>query len=112
MTWITDRVAVGDPVDDDFQHKPSEVFERGVGFALQALGSDEGNKIYIHCAAGVHRAPMMTLALLRRMGWPLKKAMQTIQKKRYVVDWADVYVKSVEDYIRNSHPEVAVQGTE
>jgi len=24
---------------------------------------------------------MMTLALLRRMGWPLKKAMQTIQKK-------------------------------
>ena len=55
---------------------------------------------------------MMTLALLRRMGWPLKKAMQTIQRKRYVVDWADVYVKSVEDYIRNSRTEVAVQGTE
>ena len=100
------------PTDDDFQHKPAEIFERGVSFALQALDADEGNKIYIHCAAGVHRAPMMTLALLRRMGWPLKKAMQTIQKKRYVVDWADVYVKSVEDYIRNSRPEVAVQGTE
>jgi len=100
------------PTDDDFQHKPAEIFERGIVFALQALEADEENKVYIHCAAGVHRAPMMTLALLRRMGWPLKKAMQTIQKKRYVVDWADVYVKSVEDYIRNSRPEVAVQGTE
>jgi len=100
------------PTDDDFQHKPAEIFERGIVFALQALEADEENKVYIHCAAGVHRAPMMTLALLRRMGWSLKKAMQTIQKKRYVVDWADVYVKSVEDYIRNSRPEVAVQGTE
>ena len=100
------------PTDDDFQHKPAEIFERGVNFALQALDADKENKVYIHCAAGVHRAPMMTLALLRRMGWPLKKAMQTIQKKRYVVDWADVYVKSVEDYIRNSRLEVAVQETE
>jgi hypothetical protein len=33
------------------------------------------------------------------MGWPLKKAMKTILEKRYVVDWADVYVKSVEEYI-------------
>jgi len=100
------------PTDDDFQHKPAEIFERGVSFAVKALEADENNKIYIHCAAGVHRAPMMTLALLRRMGWPLKKAMHTIQKKRYVVDWADIYVKSVEDYIRNSRTEVAVQGTE
>ena len=107
-----DVAVLWNPTDDDFQHKPAEIFDRGVAFALQALDADEQNKIYIHCAAGVHRAPMMTLALLRRMGWPLKKAMQTIQKKRNVVDWADVYVKSVEDYIRNSRPEVAVQGTE
>jgi len=107
-----DVAVLWNPTDDDFQHKPAEIFDRGVAFALQALDADEQNKVYIHCAAGVHRAPMMTLALLRRMGWPLKKAMQTIQKKRNVVDWADVYVKSVEDYIRNSRPEVAVQGTE
>ena len=100
------------PTDDDFQHKPPAVFDRGVNFALEALASDDNNKVYIHCAAGVHRAPMMTLALLRRMGWPLKKAMKTIQAKRYVVDWADVYVKRVEDYIRDSHPEAAAQRTE
>jgi len=107
-----DVTVLWNPVDDDFQRKPAEVFERGVTFALEALAADENNKVYIHCAAGVHRAPMMTLALLRRMGWPLKKAMKTILEKRYVVDWADVYVKSVEEYIRNRDPEVAVQGTE
>jgi len=107
-----DVTVLWNPTDDDFQHKPAPVFDRGVNFALEALAADDNNKVYIHCAAGVHRAPMMTLALLRRMGWPLKKAMKTIQTKRYVVDWADVYVKSVEDYIRDSHPEAAAQRTE
>src|SRR5882672_10112956 len=44
-------------IDDDFQPKPPQVFQRGVGFALQAL-DEPGAKVYIHCAAGVHRAPM------------------------------------------------------
>ena len=51
------------PIDDDFQPKPAEVFERGVEFALEAL-DEEGSKLFIHCAAGVHRAPMMALAVL------------------------------------------------
>src|SRR3954454_6153255 len=46
------------PVDDDFQPKPPEVFHRGVEFAMTAL-EDPESKLYIHCAAGVHRAPMM-----------------------------------------------------
>jgi protein tyrosine phosphatase (PTP) superfamily phosphohydrolase (DUF442 family) len=87
------------PTDDDFTPKPPELFQRGVEFALEAL--DEPNaKIYIHCAAGVHRAPMMTLAILRVLGWPLEKAKQLILERRYVVDFADVYVQSVEDFIR------------
>src|SRR5215831_9850482 len=52
------------PTDDDFQPKPPELFEHAVGFAVAAL-EDAESKIFIHCAAGVHRAPMMTLALLR-----------------------------------------------
>jgi len=53
------------PTDDDFQFKPPELLQRGVDFALEAL--DEPNtKVFIHCAAGVHRAPMMTLAILLR----------------------------------------------
>ena len=84
--------------DDDFQPKPPELLDAGVQFALKALGEPE-TKVYVHCAAGVHRAPMMTLAILRSMGWSLDDALETVQSLRPVVDWADVYVKSVERYI-------------
>ncbi len=87
-------------VDDDFQPKPAEVFRPGIGFALAALESPE-NKLLIHCAAGVHRAPMMALALLRAQGWDLQEAMELMEERRPVVDFADVYVRSVEDFIRN-----------
>lgn len=93
-----DVAVLYNPIDDDFQPKPPDVFQRGVEFALEALDSPE-NKVYIHCAAGVHRAPMMTLALLRTLGWSLDDAKELIQGRRYVVDFADVYVQSVEDFM-------------
>jgi protein-tyrosine phosphatase len=86
------------PIDDDFQPKPAEVFQRGVTFALAALEKDE-NKLLIHCAAGVHRAPMMTLAVLASMGWDLGKAMQLIETRRPAADFAEVYVSSVERFL-------------
>jgi protein-tyrosine phosphatase len=88
-------------VDDDFQPKPPEVFARGVAFAQAALDGSEG-KLFIHCAAGVHRAPMMTLALLCSMGLELRKAIELIQSKRPVVDFPDVYVNSVEKFLQSS----------
>jgi hypothetical protein len=84
--------------DDDFQSKSAALLDAGVQFAQKALAVPE-NKVYIHCAAGVHRAPMMTLALLRAEGWSLEDALETVQSLRPVVDWADVYVESVERYI-------------
>lgn len=87
------------PTDDDFQTKPPELFQKGVEFALEALDEPQ-NKVYIHCAAGVHRAPMMTLAILRVLGWSLKDAKQLIQRRRYVVDFADAYVQSVEAFMK------------
>jgi hypothetical protein len=42
---------------------------------------------------------MMTLAVLRALGWPLEKAKEHIQSRRYVVDFADIYVESVENFI-------------
>jgi len=87
------------PIDDDFQPKPPEVFQRGVEFGLEALDQD-GSKLFIHCAAGVHRAPMMTLALLCSMGWDLEEAMDLMERRRPVVDFADVYVKSVKRFLR------------
>ena len=62
------------PTDDDFLPKPPELLERGVEFAESAL-KDADAKVFIHCAAGVHRAPMMTLAVLGAMGWDLEAAM-------------------------------------
>ena len=86
------------PVDDDFEPKPTEVFARGVGFALAALEED-GTKLFVHCAAGVHRAPMMTLALLGVMGWSLEDAMELIEGRRPAADFAEVYVRSVEKFL-------------
>jgi protein-tyrosine phosphatase len=88
------------PTDDDFRPKPPELLQRGVDFALQAL-DDAESKVFIHCAAGVHRAPMMTLAVLRAMGFGLQNAMDMIQSRRPVVDFADVYIGSVEEFIRS-----------
>ena len=93
-------VVLWNAVDDDFQPKPPEVFQRGVEFALDALNSGGDGKLFIHCAAGVHRAPMMTLALLRVLGYSLDDAMMLIEERRPVVDFADVYVRSVEDFVR------------
>jgi len=86
------------PVDDDFEPKPANVFRRGVEFALAALKQD-GTKVLVHCAAGVHRAPMMALALLAVLGWTVEDAMELIERKRPVADFADVYVHSVERFL-------------
>ena len=91
------------PTDDDFQPKPPALFQRGVDFALEAL-DDADSRVFIHCAAGVHRAPMMALAVLRALGFSLEDAMDMIQSRRNVVDFADVYVESVEEFIRQHHP--------
>jgi len=93
------------PVDDDFQLKPPEVLERGVEFARAALEEPEG-RLYIHCAAGVHRAPMMTLAVLGAMGWGMEAAQAMIEARRPAVDFADVYVESVRRYLGLQKAEV------
>ena len=86
------------PTDDDFEAKPAGLFRQGVEFAEAALeGLD--TKLFIHCAAGVHRAPMMALAILGSMGWSLHDAMELIQGRRPVADFADVYVRSVEEFL-------------
>ena len=86
------------PTDDDFELKPPALFRRGVRFAQSAL-EEPGAKLFIHCAAGVHRAPMMALALLGSMGWTLEDAMDLIERRRDVADFAEVYVRSVEEFL-------------
>jgi protein-tyrosine phosphatase len=88
------------PTDDDFRPKLPELFQRGVDFALNAL-EDPQSKLFVHCAAGVHRAPMMALAVLCAQGWQLVDAIMEIENKRDVVDFADVYVQSVQDFMKS-----------
>ncbi len=96
------------PTDDDFLPKPPELLERGVEFAQEAL-TDPETRLYIHCAAGVHRAPMMTLAVLGATGWDLDAAMALIETRRPAVDFADVYVESVRRYLGLQRSEVRLQ---
>ena len=86
------------PTDDDFEPKPAELFRRGVEFAEAALEGTNA-KVFIHCAAGQHRAPMMALAVLGSMGWKVEDAMELIEGRRPAADFADVYVRSVEKFL-------------
>jgi predicted protein tyrosine phosphatase len=87
------------PTDDDFQPKPPDIFQRGVNFALEVLGRKD-TKLLIHCAAGVHRAPMMALAVLCSLDWKLGEAMELIEERRAVADFPEVYVRSVERFLQ------------
>jgi protein-tyrosine phosphatase len=91
------------PTDDDFSPKPAELFQRGVDFAWSALARDDA-KLFIHCAAGVHRGPMMALALLGSLGWDLRDAMKLIRSRRAAADLTDVYVQSVEKFLGSQTP--------
>ena len=88
------------PTDDDFLPKSPELLKRGVDFALEAL-DDPGARLYVHCAAGVHRAPMMTLAVLCAMEWEMDAAMALIEARRPAADFADVYVESVRRFLES-----------
>jgi|SRR5579872_6044465 len=94
------------PTDDDFLFKPPELFQRAVDFAVETL-EQRDTKLFIHCAAGVHRAPMVTLAVLCATGWEIREAMQHIEERRPVVDFADVYVRSVEAFLKGYAPQLA-----
>jgi protein-tyrosine phosphatase len=107
-----DVAVLWNPVDDDFQPKPAHVFERGVQFALEALDEPEA-KLFIHCAAGVHRAPMMALAVLRALGHSLNDATALLIARRPVADLAEVYVRSVERFMQQwerSNAQLAERG--
>jgi len=86
------------PTDDDFELKPAGLFRRGVEFATRAV-DENGSKVFIHCAAGVHRGPMMALAVLGSMGWGLEDARELIEGRRPAADLAPVYVESVEKFL-------------
>lgn len=51
---------------DQYTMIPDEVIDAGLAFIAEQL--DEGNKILVHCNAGMSRGPSMALMYLRKVG--------------------------------------------
>ncbi len=86
--------ALWNPTDDDFRPKPAEFFERAAQFALAAL-EGETAQLYVHCAAGVHRAPLAAAAILIGLGYDLDDAIRLIARRRLLAEFPEVYVDSL-----------------
>ncbi len=84
-------------MDDDFQPKPARPFFQGAKFALAAWQAPEA-KVFVHCASGIHRAPMVALALLRVLGYSRRDAIDLLLSRRPVADFPPAYLDSVEDF--------------
>jgi protein-tyrosine phosphatase len=74
---------------DDFLPKPTTLFWKGVDFTLKAFENPVA-KVYVHCAAGVHRSPIMVLAILRALGHQRQQAMSMITGARPQADFPPV----------------------
>ena len=85
-------------MDDDYHPKPAELFFRGVRFALAALEQPQ-TKLLVHCASGIHRGPMVALAILRALGTPRLEALWLLRARRPQVDFPEVYLDSVEAFL-------------
>ena len=83
--------------EDDFLPKPAELFWKGIRFTLEALAASD-TKILFHCAAGVHRSPLMLLAVLRVLGHERRAAMDMISDARPQASFPPIYIMSVEDF--------------
>ena len=83
--------------EDDFLPKPAELFWKGVRFTLEALANPAA-RVYFHCAAGVHRSPIMLLAVLRVLGYERREAINMISDARPQANFPPIYLMSVQDF--------------
>ncbi|MGH9482591.1 MAG: dual specificity protein phosphatase family protein [Terriglobales bacterium] len=82
------------PTEDDLNEKPPEFFERAAQFALAAL-RDPGARLYVHCAAGVHRGPLAAAAIVCALGSEPEAAMELIASRREGVNFPPAYALSL-----------------
>lgn len=85
-------------VDDAGQRMPDEWFDRGVGFALEALARPDG-VVLAHCHMGINRGPSMAFAILLALGEDPVAALDAIRRARpiaglgYVDDALDWWLR-------------------
>jgi protein-tyrosine phosphatase len=97
LAAVAGLAALWIPTEDDLQPKPAEFFERAARFALQAL-KDQRAQVYVHCAAGVHRGPLATAAILCELGYTVEDAVARIASLRIGADFPDVYLESLRSW--------------
>jgi len=81
-------LTLGDGRSDNYCYLPTidddpisaEHIERGIAFIGSAIES--GGKVYIHCSAGVGRAPSMAAAFLISRGYSTEEALGLIRQAR------------------------------
>lgn len=100
-----DPVVLDLGTDDDLQPKPADYFRAAIRFALAALAQPR-NKLLVHCASGVHRGPMVALAILRVLGFSRRDALRRLRAARPQANFPDVYLDSVEAFLAEwqTHP--------
>ena len=86
-----DAVAVAIWPEDVFTHSyPLEEYEAPDIAELQQVSGDvasliaQGEVIYLHCRAGIQRAPTVACAVLMQMGWSLADAYRVVSSRRAV----------------------------
>lgn len=87
-------------LDDD---APSlEHLDQGVTFIREILAG--GGKVYIHCGAGVGRAPTMAAAYLMAEGHSLEEALALIRRARPFITITEPQLTQLKQYEARLHP--------
>lgn len=83
-------VYLHNPADDRGQRMPGWWFDRGVGFALEAL-AHPGTKVLAHCHMGINRGPSLAYAILLAQGTDPVDAIAAVRAARPVAhaDYAE-----------------------
>jgi protein-tyrosine phosphatase len=85
--------------EDDCLPKPPGFFWAGVRFTLDALKSPD-SKVLFHCAAGIHRSPLMLLAVLRALGHDEDAGIQMIRQARPEAHFPALYLASLDEFMQ------------
>lgn len=85
------------PTIDDDAISPEHLRE-GVAFITAQI--DAGEKVYIHCAGGIGRAPTMAAAYLVQQGYTVDEAYAFIAEKRPFIRPTPVQVRALRRFAR------------
>lgn len=90
------------PTVDDEAPSPMHL-DQGVRFISDMIAS--GERVYIHCGAGVGRAPTMAAAYLISTGMSLAQALEAIRKVRPFIFITPPQLQALAQYEKQTRPE-------